>query len=127
MCGRDRQVGEQIERRLEQAGQSQEMEYERKAADPDSDRCEQNRRRQSQSDGERLTDRNNDKQAGNDGQYGGRFEHDYTNGRADIVQISTCPPSSTTRFGGIRKNSVAASAFRCIASNSLRRMALRRL
>ena len=32
--------------------------------------------------------------------------------------ISTCPPSSMTRFGGMWKNSVAGSALRCMKSNT---------
>ena len=73
------------------------MKYERKTADRDPHHGEQNRRRQSELGGERLPDRDNDKQAGNDSESDTGVEHDYTGGRGDIVQISTCPPSSTTR------------------------------
>ena len=38
-------------------------------------------------------------------------------------QISTCAPSSTSRFPGIRKNPVAGAALRCMKANSLSRQA----
>ena len=41
--------------------------------------------------------------------------------RGGAIEISTWPPSSITRFGGMRKNSVADSALRCIASNTCER------
>src|SRR5262249_1970039 len=45
---------------------------------------------------------------------------------AACAHISTLVPISITRFGGMRKNSVAARALRCMASNNLQRMVLRR-
>src|SRR6516225_7598750 len=80
-----------------------------------------------QAGGFRQTCRDNDGTAG----YGSTVRpakgmgHDAWPGALAVLlaQISTWPPSSMTRFGGIRKNSVAASALRCIASNNLQRTA----
>lgn len=47
-------------------------------------------------------------------------------GAAKPGYISIWPPSSITRFGGMRKNSVAGSALRCMKSNTPRLNELKR-
>ena len=63
---------------------AQQTQYKGKAADRDPDRGKQNRRRQSHPGCKRLTDRDDDKQTGNDGENNGSVEHDYTNGWVGI-------------------------------------------
>ena len=60
------------------------MQRKRKTADCDPDRGKQNRRRQPHPGRKRLTDRDDYKQAGNDGENNGSVEHDYTNTEAGI-------------------------------------------
>src|SRR5271154_7013653 len=45
----------------------------------------------------------------------------YQQDAAKLNYISTWPPSSITRFGGMRKNSVAGSALRSMKANTRRR------
>src|SRR6476661_6142639 len=102
------------------------MQRKRKTADCDPDRGKQNRRRQPHPSRKRLTDRDDYKQTGNDGENNGSVEHGYTNTVSGIGLNLDLSAEVDHPVQGIRKNSVAASALRCIASNSRRRIEPRR-